>query len=411
MHKMDRRLSVVVCGGGNGAHAFAGIASNSHTARVTVLDVYENEAERWNESVSKHGFLVKFNDGRELFQPPGNVEFKVTNAVDSCVPDADVVVICVPAYAHQIYLDLVLPHLKPCCIVVGMPGQAGFEYQCVSLLRCMNKCNTVVSFESLPRACRISKYGKEVCIVGEKQDIVCSVVHQNKETGSEGSRNVLQKLQTLFGSKPRLQSCSSVLECTLLGKSTIHPPIMYAKWGSWDEKPLEKAPLFYQGVDDKAVEYVNYVNNELVKISETLATKYPKLGIQKLCSMQDWLIDHYGDQVVDKSSLLSCLQTNMAYDGLTHPCTENRDGHYVPDFGYRYTTEDVPYGLLVFREIGRLVGVETPVIDEIITWAQSKIDAEFLVHGNLSSKNKSKARMLCSYGINSADDLLNFFDK
>jgi hypothetical protein len=72
---------------------------------------------------------------------------------------------------------------------------------------------------------------------------------------------------------------------------------------------------------------------------------------------------------------MTCLQTYdlFAYDNLLHPATKTADGKYVPDFNFRYIREDDSYGMIVSRQIADFVGVETPVIDEIVLCAQEKL--------------------------------------
>lgn len=405
---MSAQFNVVVCGGGNGAHTLAGIISCRGVARVTVLDVYQNEAEEWTRTLAEKGFRVNFPNGKSLYQKPRNVNFNVTKSAETCVPEADIVVICVPAFAHDLYLNLVSSYLKMDCMVVGMPGHPGFEYQCVAILKTLKKQNTVVSFETLPWACRIARYGEEVCVVGTKEEVLCSVVYMNVDKKSGGQvSDPLPKLQQLLGDSPVLRHVGSVIECTLLTKSTLHPPLMFAKWSNWDGQPLKETPLFYQGVDQNAVDILDDVNNEVMEMADAIAKQYPELGLPKIPSVQQWLIHHYGEQIEDKTTLLSCLKTNKAYNGLLHPTKKTADGHFLPDFSYRYTTEDVPYGLLVLREIAGMVGVSTPIIDKIITWAEPNIGVHFLDKGEICDIDRSQARLLRSFGIVNASDLIS----
>lgn len=46
-------------------------------------------------------------------------------------------------------------------VIVGLPGQAGFEFECVDLLGDKAKHCTIVTFESLPWACRLIEFGKK----------------------------------------------------------------------------------------------------------------------------------------------------------------------------------------------------------------------------------------------------------
>lgn len=45
---------------------------------------------------------------------------------------------------------------------------------------------------------------------------------------------------------------------------------------------------------------------------------------------------------------------------------------FVPDVDHRFFQEDVPFVLVVLRDIAEMIGVATPIIDEIILWAQSR---------------------------------------
>ena len=53
----------------------------------------------------------------------------------------------------------------------------------------------------------------------------------------------------------------------------------------------------------------------------------------------------------------------QGYKGLRHKMRETPDG-LMPDFAYRYTSEDVSCGLVVNKGFALLLGVKTPRIDE-----------------------------------------------
>lgn len=404
------KINVTICGGGNGVHTFAGISSLVPNANVTVLDIYEDEAERWTESMKTHGFTVKRSDGKILHQKPGSVNFSVTKDVKSVVPQSDILIITVPAYTHETYLNTIAPYLPEACPVVGMPGQPGFEYQALTILKENNKKCPVMSIETLPWACRILKYGWEVVIVGIKEEVCYTFIEQKKTSMETLKMSPVSLLQSLLGQKPILQREDNILKYTFLCRPTLHPPIMYARWKDWNGEPLDTPPLFYQGVDESSVKYLDGLTNEILEIAKALKEYLPGLDFTGVSTMQQWLLDHYTDQIEDKSSLLTCLKTNKAYDGLLHPTTRTAEGKYVPDFTYRYVREDVPYGLIVLRQIADMVQVRTPIIDEIIEWAQTKIGVQLLEDGKLCDLDRAKGRLPKTYGINSIEEFVNFFD-
>ena len=78
----------------------------------------------------------------------------------------------------------------------------------------------------------------------------------------------------------------------------------------------------------------------------------------------------------------------------------------VPDYQSRYLSEDVPYGLLVVRGIAELADLPTPIIDEVIVWAQAKMGREYLVDGKLQGCNVNTSRAPQCYAFRSLDEIV-----
>merc|ERR1712039_1015952 len=75
------------------------------------------------------------------------------------------------------------------------------------------------------------------------------------------------------------------------------------------------------------------------------------------------------------------------------------DGGFVPDFANRYFTEDFPEGVAMFKGIADLVGVETPVIDEITCSFQKFMGKEYIKDGKLIGANVSETKSPQAFGI------------
>lgn len=74
----------------------------------------------------------------------------------------------------------------------------------------------------------------------------------------------------------------------------------------------------------------------------------------------------YDGQVSDKSSLKRVFNTNLGYSRVPFPMVPtDKSGEKVTlNLNARFFWEDIPYGLIILKDIGYLAGVETPNIDK-----------------------------------------------
>lgn len=401
MSEASKPLRVVVCGGGNGAHTITGLASSRPDTLVRVLTLFGNEADTWTQKLEEEPLLVTVcnsdNSETTITSRPALVTKDPAKALDR----ADVIFLTVPSFAHQTYIEAIEPYVRPGTIVSGMPSQAGFEFQLVHSLANKSSDCTIISFETLPWACRLVEFGRHTKIHGTKQHVKASVIGEVNFV-----RNPLQVIQAILGPKPIITRAKNYLEVTLLGKSSVHPPLMYCFWKDWTGESFKEPPIFYQGIDENAVQMFAKVDEEIQSIAKAMQRLRGDLDLSGFVNAYDWLVDHYHDQIDDKSTLLTAFRTNRGFNDLRHPMKKQDDGTFVPDFQNRYIKEDVPYGLVVFRGLADIAGVETPVMNEVIAWCQGIIGKEYLVDNKLKGKNLTETRAPQVYGFHTMQDLM-----
>ncbi|XP_060085986.1 opine dehydrogenase-like [Ylistrum balloti] len=398
-------LKILVCGGGNGAHCMAALASSREHVEVRVLTLYKDEAERWTKALNEEDMTISITYSDEHTEDKKSRPSLVTKDPAEAAAGIHMIFFTVPAFAHKQYLDAISEHVLDNTLLIGMPGQAGFEFQAVEALKGKAKKCAIASFESLPWACRTVEFGRHVQLLGFKESLCAAIL-----TGSESNltKSSLDVIQFIFGDDPQFDVIDNYVAINLMAKSIIHPPLMYGRWGKYNGEILEEKPLFYQGVDETQAALLSKVSDEVVMTAKVIQDKR-KNDMSKVIHILDWYRIYYCHEISDHSCLKNAMQTNKAYDGLLHPMkpVDESGKRFVPDFNYRYLKEDVPYGLVVMKGIAEIAGVDTPTIDTIIEWAQKQLNKEYIVAKHLTGKDLSETRAPQVYGFKTLDDLFH----
>ena len=98
---------------------------------------------------------------------------------------------------------------------------------------------------------------------------------------------------------------------------------------------MDEPPLFYQGASEFTGKKLDKVSNEVLHLKEVLLEKYPSLDFLNLHHVREWMLQSYGDDIQDKTSIYTMLITKKGYRGLTHPTVEIKTPEgkkYLPNF-------------------------------------------------------------------------------
>lgn len=118
----------------------------------------------------------------------------------------------------------------------------------------------------------------------------------------------------------------------------------------------------------------------------------------------------YDTQVSDTSSLKRVFQTNRGYSRVPFPMihTDADKTKGVLNLKARFFWEDIPYGLMILRNVADLCGVQTPNIDKMIYFHQNMMPIKFLDEekGMIIEENVKETGIPKRYGIDSLDQLV-----
>ena len=389
--------TITICGGGNAAHAIIPIIRNHFSGKMNLFLPYGNEATHFQKLINEKRFLTATIRDKKIYGRPD----KVSKFAEEVCHDADLILLPLPAFAHEHTVQQIAPFLKKEAIIGAIPSRSGFEYAALKILKDNNKEKVkIFGMQTLPWACRIIEYAASVNILGQKKSVGMAAF-PHKITSELAS--FLSRLLDL-----KIESLPNMLTLTLANVGQIiHPGIMYGLFKGKEQVTYQKetVPLFYQGVTKKIAKTLKAMSDEILILTQKIKTLDKNVDLDHVLGLKDWLIYSYKGSIADESTLQSCFVTNSAYQGLRAPVKKEND-YFLPDFQARYLTEDVPFGLIVIKSIAQMTEVETPVIDEIILTISKWIGKEYIKGGYLKGKDIRDARIPQNYGINNLEEII-----
>jgi hypothetical protein len=385
-------MNIVICGAGNGAHTLMALLGEKPEHAITVYTPLADEVAALKEAFDDgRGVQARLADGRTLEgRPP-----QVTGDPAQAAPGAELVLLALPAFAHEAVLRDLAPHLPPEAWVGAMPARGGFDWLARTALP--DHEGVIFGMQTLPWSCRIQEWGRSVLVLGSKDEVALAA--KPADAGDE----VAAKMTELLGI--RFQALPNFLALTLANVGQlIHPGIMYGLFHDWDGRPFgeDQVPLFYEGVDEEAAALLQAMSDEVQAVRAGLLARTPGLNLDGVLSLHQWLMRSYGDAIGDSSTLLSSFRTNRAYAGLRAPVALAEENAYVPWFRNRYLSEDAPTGLVATRGLAELVQVPTPAMDRVILWVQEKLDKEYLRAGRVAGRDLGETRAPQRFGLDLA---------
>jgi len=390
--------AITICGGGNAAHAIIPIIRNHFSGKINLFLPYGNEATHFQKLIDEKRFLTATIRDKKIYGRPGKVS---KFAKDAC-EEADLILMPLPAFAHEPTLLQIAPFLKEEAIIGAIPARSGFEYAALKILK-DNKKEKVKIFgmQTLPWACRIKEYASKVDILGKKRSVGMAAFPY--KITSELASFLTQLLDLKIKPLPNMLT----LSLANVGQ-IIHPGIMYGLFKGKEEVKYrkEEIPLFYQGVTKEISQTLKTMSDEILVLTKEIKNMDKSIDLDQVLGLKDWLIYSYKDLISDKSTLQSCFVTNSAYQGLRVPMKKIDNDYFLPDFQARYLTEDVPYGLVVTKSIAQLAKVDIPIIDEVILTISKWIGKEYIKGGYLEGKDIKDTRIPQNYDINNLEEII-----
>lgn len=356
-------LKVAICGGGRTGHLNAVLFKQLPDVQVSLLtgnrDIVDHHARQTP-------IQALMPDGSTLSATPD----RVTTEANVAVEDADIVIITVPAHARPQLLQDIAPHLsttKP--VYIGaIPGFCGFDWLAQATL--VDKPNLVIwGMKDVPHTAFDLKPGRSVKMGGGKSQLY--VATHARET--QASRQQLQQmLSRLYG--PCVTLLDHYLEITLTpGNPIMHSSVIYGligPYGQWHRKIFPQRLCWWTECPELGAYFLERMDEESQHLCAVISQRMG-VDLSSVKSLKQEIVEAYGEQIRDRSSMLSILRTNRAYNDILAPMVPadgNRAG-YVIERQSRAFNEDVAYGLVLLVEMAKRFELKVPYIEEVLQWS------------------------------------------
>ena len=338
---------VAVLGAGNG-----GVAMAAHIATCGALvNIFDKFPASLEGLKNADGIFYEDGEKKEFVQLK-----KITESVKEAIEGCKLIMVVTPAFAHEEIARSCAEHLVDGQIIVLNPGRTGGAMEFYKTIREINPDVkvSVAEAQTLIYACR-------------RKDAAGVVIHGTKKTVSLAaipSRNTECVLFEVNKYYPQFTAAENVLETSLLNIGAIfHPTPSILNMGRIECQDDFK--YYIEGITPSIAKILEKLDSERVRIAKMLDVK--------TLTTKEWLKAVYD---VESEDIYSTIQMNEVYANIGAPKEANT----------RYITEDIPMSLLPLAELGKLVGVATPTMDEIIDLASAMHNKNYRKEGRNLAK-------------------------
>ena len=331
-------MKICICGGGNLGHVCAGFLAN----RGHQVSILTTKPERWD-------LELKIVAPDQTFI--GRLTH-VTSKPEEAIPQAEMILICLPGFAIRKELVSIKPYLPKDCLVGSVVSSTGFFFEAFEVLP---SNIPLFGFQRVPFISRIIEYGKEAELKGYKETLHVAIEH------TKDKESIRYQLEKLF--ETPVSIAESFYEVSLSDSNPLlHPARLYTMWKDWQPGMVyPRNPQFYAEWTVEASALLIQMDDEFQHLLKTLGLKPDSIPT---------ILDYY--ESTDEVSLTQKLHDIKAFQGISSPMKEVVGG-FVPNFSSRYFAEDFPYGMRFIVETAHKQHIKIPTIEKVYQWGLSKI--------------------------------------
>jgi len=370
------KLNICIVGGGNSAHSLIPLlSSNGHN-----IYLLTRKPELWStkiimEYTDENGYLIEKLEGQLC---------KISANPAEVVSISDVVILCLPVSKYRLMLNKIAPYIdKTRKIFVGtIYGQGGFNWMMEQIIQDYSLNNvSYFAIGLVPWITRTKQYGYIGINYGSKYTNVVAV--KPASDFDELNYNLLNDICYNYFKKGLFKQSSTFLALTLsVDNQIIHLSRLYGLYlqfgGHWDK--IENVPYFYRDFDEKSADIMRALDADYCKIRNKIKEEFPQYDFS-------YMLDYLSLERLSYNSANTDIRESFINSStlvqIPTPVIKAEDGQYIFDKNHRFFTDDLYYGLVIAKWFAEHLNISTPMLNEIINWAQDFIGDTVMVNNKL----------------------------
>jgi opine dehydrogenase len=334
--------TIAIIGAGNGGQAAAGdLALKGFPVRLHDIDSSLMTLISERKGVELTGVMDGF----------GPIS-RATADLSEAIGQADLIMITTARPAHNAIASSLAPLVKDGQPILLNPGSSGGALEFAKIFRRQGKNPLISTTATLPYAARVQEPGR--VMVTLKVKTLFFATFPGEKT--------LQEAERWGALYPNLEPVSNVLEVGLNNGNPITHPAPILLNAARIENTHGDFLFYREGTSASVVKINECLDKERLNICQAL-------GFSLIPATERLYRLGYADRLYP--TLLEAYQHSEAFAPIKAPDT----------LMHRYIFEDIPFGLVFFASLGKLIGVSTPTTETVINLANVMTGQDFWEDG------------------------------
>lgn len=351
-------MKIAVIGAGNGGQSIAGyLALQGYETSLYDIDINKMDILKQKGGIQLTGRIEGF----------GKIDC-ITTDIAVAVKDAEIVMVTTVANAHRAVAKSIAPFIKEGQVIILNPGRTCGALVFNETLKAegCTKRYYLGEAQTLVYACRVIENGK-VNVIGVKDEVLLAGLP------SADTDYILSKINPIY---PCFKKADNVLRTSLENIGAMFHPCVCLFNAATIERQDEF--WFYRDMTEQVAHFIEKFDEERLAVGKAYGVN--------LLSVREWIKFAYKD--TEGETLCERMKNNPAYHDIKAPGT----------IFTRQLTEDIPTGVLPIMELGKVAGVDVPLLDSMVKTIEALLDMDLHTNGrslnNLGFEGKSREEIL-----------------